>query len=349
MQGTVRVKKTFPTSFNTIPFGFNELWRNGTVPVCTENVIYQLGHIARSRADASKMAIASGIAICTADGLPPPAHFPRACSLAEVRLFKYNSSQFSTSLQSLYPRCSISRNGMKRNETKWNATQRNGLKTKRHNCPKRQQMTRFYKFRKRLFDMYCITNTHFAFTCKHVLQSRSERVRLPLRIHLPSPTNTFTSLHTLTLLMGKMHSLALNWMRKCICLHIQTCFATVVPQASSIRKNGKRIHAKFFCIINSDCISGKFLGLSPENYSWTLDISSFKHLVCRIRQAREVQPWLMGHGCGWTQGILCPPLSLSKGIPVCSMGIGLQLGYNIYSTGLWFWFPRRDAHCGMRP
>ena len=32
---TVQVKKTFPISFNTVPFGFNKLRRNRMVPACT--------------------------------------------------------------------------------------------------------------------------------------------------------------------------------------------------------------------------------------------------------------------------------------------------------------------------
>ena len=92
--GTVRVKKNVS---NIVQFGFNELGRNGMVPAHMilrkrrlpfHFVSFQLhvGQVARSRADASKMTIASGVTICTTDGLPPPTHFPRARSLVEVCL-----------------------------------------------------------------------------------------------------------------------------------------------------------------------------------------------------------------------------------------------------------------------
>ena len=60
------------------------------VTVLFHFVSFQLRQVMRGRADASKMAIASGIAICLADGLPPLAHFPCACLLAEVCLLAHN-------------------------------------------------------------------------------------------------------------------------------------------------------------------------------------------------------------------------------------------------------------------
>ena len=68
-------------------------------------VSFQLRQVARGCADASNMAIALRIAICLADGPPPPAHFPCACLLAEVCLlacsFRFPCSRFILGAASL--------------------------------------------------------------------------------------------------------------------------------------------------------------------------------------------------------------------------------------------------------
>ena len=80
-------------------------------------VSFELGQIARSRADASKMPIALGVAICTADGLPPPTYFLHACPLAEVRILARN----------FQPSCSRFILGAASVEMAWNKTRQNKM------------------------------------------------------------------------------------------------------------------------------------------------------------------------------------------------------------------------------
>ena len=112
-------KKT--NMFNTILFGFNKLWKNRIVPVRTIPRKRRLPfHFISAWPSSEKpcrcLKDDNRFGHCNLHHRRPATPHPLSSHTLARRSPSF-SSRFFASLQSLYHRCGISRNGMKRNET----------------------------------------------------------------------------------------------------------------------------------------------------------------------------------------------------------------------------------------